>query len=169
MSTVRTGPRRLLHTSETFLRAPAPASSWPSGGPPSKRPGPELLHGAVQALSQLGHLALGQRGDARGLGQLVHPPRRDSQQVGRSHNRDQGLLGPPTVPAATPGSSSAGLSDPAAILKNGYRHSSVGTKPAVLSVTPRGAKGTRTPDPLLAKQVLYQLSYSPVRRLSKGI
>ena len=25
----------------------------------------------------------------------------------------------------------------------------------------RGAKGTRTPDPLLAKQVLYQLSYSP--------
>jgi hypothetical protein len=24
-----------------------------------------------------------------------------------------------------------------------------------------GAKGTRTPDPLLAKQVLYQLSYSP--------
>jgi hypothetical protein len=27
--------------------------------------------------------------------------------------------------------------------------------------TPGGAKGTRTPDPLLAKQVLYQLSYSP--------
>ena len=25
-----------------------------------------------------------------------------------------------------------------------------------------GAKGTRTPDPLLAKQVLFQLSYSPV-------
>jgi hypothetical protein len=24
-----------------------------------------------------------------------------------------------------------------------------------------GAKGTRTPDPLLAKQVLFQLSYSP--------
>jgi hypothetical protein len=27
--------------------------------------------------------------------------------------------------------------------------------------TPGGAKGTRTPDPLLAKQVLFQLSYSP--------
>jgi hypothetical protein len=26
-----------------------------------------------------------------------------------------------------------------------------------------GAKGTRTPDPLLAKQVLFQLSYSPKR------
>ena len=26
---------------------------------------------------------------------------------------------------------------------------------------PGGAKGTRTPDPLLAKQVLFQLSYSP--------
>src|SRR5215472_2212142 len=26
-----------------------------------------------------------------------------------------------------------------------------------------GAKGTRTPDPLLAKQVLFQLSYSPER------
>jgi hypothetical protein len=26
-----------------------------------------------------------------------------------------------------------------------------------------GAKGTRTPDPLLAKQVLFQLSYSPRR------
>ena len=32
-----------------------------------------------------------------------------------------------------------------------------------------GAKGTRTPDPLLAKQVLFQLSYSPAARLSKGI
>ena len=30
-----------------------------------------------------------------------------------------------------------------------------------------GAKGTRTPDPLLAKQVLFQLSYSPVVRRSK--
>ena len=31
-----------------------------------------------------------------------------------------------------------------------------------------GAKGTRTPDPLLAKQVLFQLSYSPQLRRSKG-
>ena len=31
-----------------------------------------------------------------------------------------------------------------------------------------GAKGTRTPDPLLAKQVLFQLSYSPELRRSKG-
>jgi hypothetical protein len=31
-----------------------------------------------------------------------------------------------------------------------------------------GAKGTRTPDPLLAKQVLFQLSYSPARRRFKG-
>src|ERR1700720_3919678 len=31
-----------------------------------------------------------------------------------------------------------------------------------------GAKGTRTPDPLLAKQVLFQLSYSPARRRYKA-
>jgi hypothetical protein len=31
-----------------------------------------------------------------------------------------------------------------------------------------GAKGTRTPDPLLAKQVLFQLSYSPARRPYQG-
>jgi integrase len=31
-----------------------------------------------------------------------------------------------------------------------------------------GAKGTRTPDPLLAKQVLFQLSYSPAPRRFKG-
>src|SRR6516225_3601584 len=31
-----------------------------------------------------------------------------------------------------------------------------------------GARGTRTPDPLLAKQVLFQLSYSPEFRRSKG-
>src|SRR5262249_6925546 len=31
-----------------------------------------------------------------------------------------------------------------------------------------GARGTRTPDPLLAKQVLFQLSYSPELRRSKG-
>ena len=40
-------------------------------------------------------------------------------------------------------------------------------------VLPGGAKGTRTPDPLLAKQVLFQLSYSPrkpqVRRPSAQI
>jgi hypothetical protein len=35
-------------------------------------------------------------------------------------------------------------------------------------VFPGGAKGTRTPDPLLAKQVLFQLSYSPELRRSKG-
>src|SRR5882724_3862252 len=33
---------------------------------------------------------------------------------------------------------------------------------------PGGARGTRTPDPLLAKQVLFQLSYSPELRRSKG-
>src|SRR5262245_62817407 len=31
-----------------------------------------------------------------------------------------------------------------------------------------GARGTRTPDRLLAKQVLFQLSYSPELRRSKG-
>jgi hypothetical protein len=39
---------------------------------------------------------------------------------------------------------------------------------AWLSVLWGGAKGTRTPDPLLAKQVLFQLSYSPELRRSKG-
>src|SRR5258708_17555373 len=32
----------------------------------------------------------------------------------------------------------------------------------------RGAKGTRTPDPLLAKQVLFQLSYSPSHEVVPG-
>jgi hypothetical protein len=37
--------------------------------------------------------------------------------------------------------------------------------PAVrITLLTSGAKGTRTPDPLLAKQVLFQLSYSPVPR-----
>ena len=41
-----------------------------------------------------------------------------------------------------------------------------GHLPIVLRrVLPGGAKGTRTPDPLLAKQVLFQLSYSPKRAL----
>ena len=31
---------------------------------------------------------------------------------------------------------------------------------------PGGAEGTRTPDPLLAKQVLSQLSYGPTRKRS---
>ena len=31
-----------------------------------------------------------------------------------------------------------------------------------------GAKGTRTPDPLVANQVLFQLSYSPARRRYQG-
>jgi len=31
-----------------------------------------------------------------------------------------------------------------------------------------GAKGARTPDPLLAKQVLFQLSYSPEMSPAKG-
>ena len=34
-------------------------------------------------------------------------------------------------------------------------------RPDPAKETPGGAKGTRTPDPLLAKQVLFQLSYSP--------
>src|SRR5947207_9556116 len=41
--------------------------------------------------------------------------------------------------------------------------------PAVrISLLTCGARGTRTPDPLLAKQVLFQLSYSPELRRSKG-
>ena len=34
----------------------------------------------------------------------------------------------------------------------------------VLDPCPGGARGTRTPDPVLAKHVLFQLSYSPARR-----
>jgi hypothetical protein len=36
-----------------------------------------------------------------------------------------------------------------------------GEKASDLLLRMRGAKETRTPDPLLAKQVLFQLSYSP--------
>lgn len=35
-----------------------------------------------------------------------------------------------------------------------------------ISLPFRGATGTRTPDPLHAMQVLYQLSYSPIRMFS---
>src|SRR5260370_695841 len=38
------------------------------------------------------------------------------------------------------------MSDPAAILRNGHRSSSVGTTPAVLSMTHGVSEGTRTPD-----------------------
>src|SRR4029077_1708567 len=39
-----------------------------------QRLGPELLHPGIQALGQVGHLALGQALDAERLGQLLHPP-----------------------------------------------------------------------------------------------
>src|SRR6266550_2772194 len=53
------------------------------------------------------------------------------------------------------------MSDPAGILRNDHQSSSVGMTPAVLSETPCGAKGTRTPGLLDANQTLFQLSYSP--------
>ena len=59
-----------------------------------QRPGPELLHRRIQALGQLRHLALGQADDPERLGQLLHPPGAHPQQIGRGHDRDQGLLGP---------------------------------------------------------------------------
>jgi hypothetical protein len=40
----------------------------------------------------LRNLALGQRGDAELLDQLLHPPRRHAQQIRRGHHRHQGLL-----------------------------------------------------------------------------
>jgi glucose-1-phosphatase len=61
--------------------------------PRVQRPGPELLHRRVQALGQLGHLRLRQAGDPQRLGQLLHPPRRHTQQVQGSDHADQRLLG----------------------------------------------------------------------------
>ena len=55
------------------------------------------------------------------------------------------------------------MSDPEDIIRNGHRCSSVGMTPAVLSVTLGGAEGIRTPDPLHAMEVRYQLRYSPAR------
>ncbi len=49
-------------------------------------------------------------------------------------------------------------------LKNGYVHHGYGDTPHMGpgEALAGGAEGTRTPDPLLAKQVLSQLSYSPM-------
>ena len=41
-----------------------------------------------------------------------------------------------------------------------------GTKGEGCGVSGGGAEGIRTPDPLLAKQVLFRLSYSPVVNLA---
>ena len=71
-------------------------------------------------------------------------------------------------PATGPARRPKPMSDPTGIIRNGHRHSSVGTTPAVLSVTPCGAKGTRTPGLLDANQTLFQLSYSPEMSSAKG-
>ena len=74
--------------------------------PGVQRPGPELLHRAVQALGQLRHLALGQALDPQRLGQLLHPPGRHAQQVATSPPpRPAPARTGGAAPAATPGSS----------------------------------------------------------------
>jgi hypothetical protein len=61
-----------------------------------QRPLTEHPHLLIQAAAQPGHLVLGHAGDAELLDQPVHPPGRHPVDVGLLHDRDQGLLGPPT-------------------------------------------------------------------------
>jgi hypothetical protein len=58
---------------------------------------PERGDLGIGDLAHLADLALGDPFDPQLLDELVDPPRRDAQQIGRGHYRDQGLLS-----AATP-------------------------------------------------------------------
>jgi hypothetical protein len=62
-----------------------------------QRPGAERGHLGVQDLAHLRDLALGDSLDPELIDQLVHPPRRDAQQVGGGHHRDQSLFGATTA------------------------------------------------------------------------
>ena len=66
-----------------------------------------------------------------------------AQHTGR---RPAGNPHPPRNRPCRPATPSTGPSDPPAILKTGHQHSSVGTTPAVLSVTRGVSEGIRTPD-----------------------
>jgi hypothetical protein len=59
-----------------------------------ERAGAERLDLLVEVLGHHTDLRLGQPGDAQGLDQLLHPPRRHPEQIGRGHHRDQRGLGP---------------------------------------------------------------------------
>lgn len=54
-----------------------------------QRPAAELLHHAVELGGHRRDLRLGQAGDAHRLGQLLHPPRGDAQQVAGGHHRGE--------------------------------------------------------------------------------
>ncbi|GJF32771.1 hypothetical protein KNE206_54710 [Kitasatospora sp. NE20-6] len=54
----------------------------------------ELGDPLVQVFGHLGHLGLRELGDAQALGELLHPPGRDAEQVTGGDDADEGLLGP---------------------------------------------------------------------------
>ena len=60
-------------------------------------PGAKRLHGGVEFLGHHADLRLRQAGDAQRLDELVHPPRRHTQQVAGGHHGGQRPLGPLTA------------------------------------------------------------------------
>ncbi|ABW12476.1 hypothetical protein Franean1_3064 [Parafrankia sp. EAN1pec] len=66
-----------------------------------QRPGPERLDLGVEVLRQLGHLRFRDVRDPELLDELVDPPGRYPEQIGRRHDRDQRLLGA-TTPSQQP-------------------------------------------------------------------
>src|ERR1022692_4140709 len=96
-------------------------------------------------------------------GKLLPPPPITSTQHGPATpgypgNRTSGTGHDPEPRKSAPG---AQMSDPAVTLKDGYHGSSVGTTPAVLSVTPRGAGGIRTHTGRILSPVPLPLDYGP--------
>ena len=93
------------------------------------------------------------------------PPSRAAATPQAPRTPQSGCQSPATAPARRP----EPMSDPTGITRNGHRHSSVGTTPAVLSVTPGAAEGIRTPNLLIrskipAVQISPWLSHRPARR-----
>jgi hypothetical protein len=62
-----------------------------------QRAGPERLDLRVEALGHLADLRLRQRRNPQLPDELLHPPRRDPQQIAGGHYGDQGLLGAATA------------------------------------------------------------------------
>jgi len=62
-----------------------------------QRPGPKRLHLLVQLPGHHADLRLAQPSDAELLDQLLHPPRRDTEQVAGRHHRGQRPLRPPAT------------------------------------------------------------------------
>src|SRR5262249_47078559 len=130
-----------------------PRTHHPRLGDDLPRPGGRAAHRAYPPASARRLLAGG--AETWPAGKAVRGAARfqAGRTAARASNRDRRLAGLAVLADGLP-----------AIRRAGLRRSPAPghlALPAARWLTPGGAKGTRTPDPLLAKQVLFQLSYSP--------